>query len=61
MTEELRGRTAIVTGSGQGIGREVALAMARAGAAVVVNSTGSDPDALPTLVAEIEAAGPDAG
>jgi hypothetical protein len=39
----LEGQVAVVTGSSQGIGREVALRFAREGAAVVVNGTGSDP------------------
>jgi NAD(P)-dependent dehydrogenase (short-subunit alcohol dehydrogenase family) len=60
----LDGRVAIVTGSGRGIGREFALAMAEAGAAVVVNDvgvsldgggTGEDPAAQ--VCAEIEARG----
>ncbi len=37
----LDGKVAIVTGAGGGIGREVALAMARAGARVVVNDIGA--------------------
>jgi 3-oxoacyl-[acyl-carrier protein] reductase len=53
----LEGQVAVVTGSSQGIGREVALRFAREGAAVVVNGTGSDPDALPALVAQIESFG----
>jgi NAD(P)-dependent dehydrogenase (short-subunit alcohol dehydrogenase family) len=60
----LQGRVAVVTGAGRGIGREFALALAREGAAVVVNDigvglrgdeTGEDPAA--EVCAEIEAAG----
>lgn len=37
----LQGKVAVVTGAGGGIGREIALAMAAAGARVVVNDIGS--------------------
>ena len=52
---KLNGKVAIVSGSGRGIGREIALKLASEGAAVVVN----DLDAAPAeaVVAEIAAAG----
>jgi 3-oxoacyl-[acyl-carrier protein] reductase len=53
----LEGSGVVVTGSSQGIGRAVALRLAREGASVVVNGTGADPDALPSLVDEVTAAG----
>jgi 3-oxoacyl-[acyl-carrier protein] reductase len=38
MGEDLQGRVAIVTGSGQGIGRSIAICLAREGAKVVTNN-----------------------
>ena len=40
MAGKLEGKTAIITGAGRGIGREVALLYAREGAQVVVNDLG---------------------
>lgn len=51
----LTGRTALVTGAGQGLGRAEALALAAAGANVVVNDL--DPDAAQWVVQEVVAAG----
>jgi len=51
----LRDKVAIITGSGRGIGRLVALGMAREGAKVIVN--GRTPDKVDQVVAEIRDGG----
>ncbi|HYR15161.1 MAG TPA: SDR family NAD(P)-dependent oxidoreductase, partial [Mycobacterium sp.] len=51
----LDGKVAIVSGSGRGIGREIALKLAAEGASVVVNDLDAEP--AKETVAAIEAAG----
>src|SRR5207247_10257626 len=64
---DLSGKVAIVTGAGRGIGREHALALARAGALIVVNDIGAslagegvDEGPAHEVVHEIEALGGEA-
>lgn len=64
---KLDGKTAIITGAGRGIGREVALLFAKEGAKVIVNDLGvavdgNTPDNTPAqdVVSEIEAGGGEA-
>lgn len=52
----LEGKIAVVTGAGRGIGRGIALALAREGATVVVNYNGSQVKAE-EVVSQIEASG----
>ncbi len=53
---ELSGKVAIITGAGRNIGRAIALQMAEAGAAVIVNARSNKAEA-DAVVAEIEKAG----
>ncbi|MEO1348645.1 MAG: glucose 1-dehydrogenase [Cyanobacteria bacterium J06635_15] len=54
----LSGKVALVTGSSQGIGKEIAIRLAKAGAKVVVNYR-SHPEGADAAVKEIEALGGD--
>src|ERR1700755_2961800 len=59
MSRELTGKIAIVTGAGRNIGRAIALALAEAGASVVVNARGNRAEA-DAVAHEIEAIGGEA-
>ena len=55
-TGALAGKVAVVTGAARNIGREIALALGREGAAVLVNAV-SDGQAADTVAGEVTAAG----
>ena len=56
---KLAGKVAIISGSGRGIGRAVALKLASEGARIVVNDLDAEP--ANAVVAEIEAGGRQGG
>ena len=55
MTDRLKGKSAIVTGAGRGIGRAIALAFASEGANVLVNDV--DPNNASEVASEVEKLG----
>jgi NAD(P)-dependent dehydrogenase (short-subunit alcohol dehydrogenase family) len=59
MTEVLTGRVALVTGAGRGIGKGIALELARAGCRIAVNYV-TEPEKAQETVAEIRALGVEA-
>jgi NAD(P)-dependent dehydrogenase (short-subunit alcohol dehydrogenase family) len=57
-SKHLEGKGVVVTGAGRGIGREIALAVARAGGKVIVNDL--DQEVADEVIAEIKALGGEA-
>ena len=58
MTDPLRGKTAVVTGSSTGIGRAIAIRLAQQGAKVVLHAR-TNSDSIQTVAKEISALGSD--
>ena len=57
MYVDLEGKVAVVTGGGTGIGRAIAIGLARSGAAVVVNYSKSQDEAEQTVAEIVESGG----
>jgi len=53
---QLKGKTAVVTGSGRGLGKSIALKLAQMGANIVLNDIASS-DAIDSTAEEFKAAG----
>jgi 3-oxoacyl-[acyl-carrier protein] reductase len=60
MTYDFKGRTALVTGASRGIGRAIAVALARGGATLALNYAGNDAAAQEALKLVLEAGAPKA-
>ncbi|MCA1704048.1 MAG: SDR family oxidoreductase [Actinobacteria bacterium] len=58
MTGRLAGKTCVITGSGRGIGRAIALRFAAEGADLVINDV--DPEATSSVIAEVKDLGAEA-
>lgn len=54
---QLKNKTAIITGSSKGIGKEIALLFAKEGADIVINSSSSSEGSLRDLIEEIKETG----